>query len=184
MNDSSTLLNAGIGAVVSIVTSFLPFSPVLGGAVAGYLEGGTGSDGTRVGALSGALSLLPLVFFAFIVLLFLTGAAPAEGAATFAFALLVVGALGVAYTVGLGALGGYLGAYVLEETGGPRDDGSIAREFPDEVRSRDEIPGESRPRDERWGDDGWSDERRDSRESGWGDDESDVAREKSRDDEY
>nr|WP_310918613.1 DUF5518 domain-containing protein [Haloarcula sp. S1CR25-12] len=41
MGEHDTLLNAVIGVVASVVLGFVPFSTVLGGAVAGYLEGGT-----------------------------------------------------------------------------------------------------------------------------------------------
>lgn len=41
MSERNTVLNAAIGAAVSVVLTVLPFSPVLGGAVAGYLERGT-----------------------------------------------------------------------------------------------------------------------------------------------
>lgn len=187
MGDSDTLLNAGIGAVVTIVTSFLPFSPVLGGAVAGYLQGGTRSEGAKVGGISGALSLLPLLFFGFVVVLFLTGAGAGDGGVALAFMLLVVGTLAVAYTIGLGALGGYVGVYVLEETDIGRDAGP---------RPGDPS-GPSRSRDEQWGRDGWDDEpvrrdeprgrdgdRRGDREAGWNRDDSAVGDEHRRDGEH
>jgi|GEM_PF-557057 len=169
MGESDTLLNAGIGAVVTIVTSFLPFSPVLGGAVAGYLQGGTRTEGAKIGGISGAISLLPMLFFGFIVVLFLFGAAPSEGGIAFVFLLLVVGTFVVAYTIGLGALGGYIGVYVLDET-------DIGR---DADRGAGRVPGESYSQDEQWGradrdeksartDEhaGWDDDG----ETGWGDD--------------
>lgn len=146
MGESDTLLNAGIGAVVTIVTSFLPFSPVLGGAVAGYLQGGTRTEGAKIGGISGAISLLPMLFFGFVVMLFLFGAAPAEGGIAFAFLLLVAGTFVVAYTIGLGALGGYVGVYVLEETDIGRD-----ADRGGSPRGPDAVPGRSQSEDERWG---------------------------------
>jgi hypothetical protein len=50
------LTNALIGAVVTVVLPFVPFSPLLGGAVAGYLQE---RDGFRVGAPSGAIAAVP-----------------------------------------------------------------------------------------------------------------------------
>lgn len=35
---------------------FIPFSTVLGGGVAGYLEGGTYDDGAKAGAIAGLVS--------------------------------------------------------------------------------------------------------------------------------
>lgn len=188
MSESDALKNAVIGAVVTIVTSFLPLSPLLGGATAGYLQGGDRREGARVGAISGGISLLPLLFFAFLALLFLFGAAPAEGAVAFSVLLFVFAAVLVAYSVGLGALGGYLGVYVLEETGGrPRDGGSVVREFPGEMRSRDERWGDDGRSTDRADRDGRSDQRvdRDDRPGGWSrDDEREFDRETDRGDEY
>lgn len=108
--DSETLINAVIGAVVTIVTSFVPFSPVLGGGVAAWLEKSDRTGGARVGALSGALIsllLLPLLFFGLVL-------APFDFGLTFLLMLFVV-MLGAAYLIGFGALGGYLGSYIREE---------------------------------------------------------------------
>lgn len=110
---NSTGINALIGAIAGIVLSFIPLSTVLGGAIAGYLEGGTPEDGLRVGALAGAIMLLPFALFG-LAALFLFGF---FGGAPFFF-LFVGGAaftVAVVYTVGFGALGGYLGVYVRDE---------------------------------------------------------------------
>lgn len=191
MGESDTLLNAGIGAVVTIVTSFLPFSPVLGGAVAGYLQGGTRTEGAKVGGISGAISLLPMLFFGFIVMLFLFGAAPAEGGIAFAFLLLVAGTAAVAYTVGLSALGGYVGVYVLEETDVGRD-----ADRGGSPRGPDGVPGRTRSEDERWGqpdrdEPARRDESTEQDETGWDDREASRDRDDDstfggnrRDDEY
>ena len=108
--DGDTLINALIGAVVTIVTSFVPFSPILGGGVAAWLEKGDRTEGTKVGALSGALIsllLLPLLFIGLVL-------APIDFGFTFVIMLFVV-TFGAAYLIGFGALGGYLGAYIREE---------------------------------------------------------------------
>ncbi|MFU8866628.1 DUF5518 domain-containing protein [Natronococcus sp.] len=109
---TSTALNAVIGGAVGIVLSFVPLSPVLGGAVAGYLEGGDTDDGLKVGALAGLVALLPIALIGFF-LLFLLG----FGGTPAAFGILgLVGLFFVAiYTVGLGALGGVIGVSVEEE---------------------------------------------------------------------
>ncbi|WP_259533135.1 DUF5518 domain-containing protein [Halalkaliarchaeum sp. AArc-CO] len=108
--NGDTLINALIGAVVTIVTSFVPFSPILGGGVAAWLENGDRTDGTKVGALSGALIsllLLPLLFVGLVL-------APIDFGFTFVIMLFVV-TFGAAYLIGFGALGGYLGAYIRDE---------------------------------------------------------------------
>ncbi|MEF8779367.1 MAG: DUF5518 domain-containing protein [Haloferacaceae archaeon] len=111
--DSDTLVNAIVGAVVTIVTSFVPFSPILGGGVAAWLEKTDRTEGAKIGALSGALIsilLLPLLFFGLVV-------ATIDLGFTFVIMLFVV-TMGAAYLIGFGALGGYLGAYLREEREG------------------------------------------------------------------
>lgn len=110
MAQRSRLVNALIGAVVSVVTAFLPFSPVVGGAVAGYLER---EGGVSVGALSGVIAATPLALVIFLlvaVLDFFPGVAAVGG-----LLVLVVVVLAALYTVGLGALGGLLGVYLARE---------------------------------------------------------------------
>lgn len=114
--DSVTL--AVIGAVVTVVTSFVPFSPVLGGTVSGYLRGGDGETGAKVGAFAGLVAAIP---FTLLGLFFLGGFAIAAaelglGSAglfsglVFIFAILA----SVVYLVGLSALGGYFGVWLAQ----------------------------------------------------------------------
>jgi len=119
---SNTWVNAVVGALISIVlTPAIPLAPVLGGAVAGYLESEGGSAGLRVGALSGVLAVVPLLLLfvllgnlLFVVLASVAGAPP--GLAELGGLVLVVAAIfAVVYTVGLSALGGWLGGYVRRE---------------------------------------------------------------------
>lgn len=116
MANGDTLRNALIGAVVSVVLAFLPFSPALGGGVAGYLQGPSREDGLRVGAYAGLVAAIPilLVVTLFGSLFFLGAFFEPRAAFGFVFVLLVFG-VGLLYTVGLSALGGYLGAYVAAE---------------------------------------------------------------------
>ena len=126
MGQGDTLLNALAGAAVTVVLSFTGFSALLGGAVAGYLQDQGRGDGARVGAISGAIATLPLVLL--VVLVFgvfglmsgmtVRGGVGGPGAMGAGFGLLAFGLfllLVLAWNVGLGALGGYLGVYVGQE---------------------------------------------------------------------
>jgi ABC-type multidrug transport system permease subunit len=118
MGEGDTLLNAVIGAVVTVLTSFVPVSPVVGGAVAGYLQQ---RDGPTVGALSGAIAAIPLLvvfglLFAFVA--FLGFGLAAELFAIGLFGLLAAFLLVLVISTLLGTVGGYLGVYIYEETDG------------------------------------------------------------------
>ena len=120
MGEHDTLLNAAIGVVASIVLSFIPFSTLLGGAVAGYLEGGTSRDGLVVGAISGVFGLiLGAMFFVVFVLflgVFAIGAGAPPGASGLGIlAVLLFAFVGALYTVGLSALGGLVGNFAKNE---------------------------------------------------------------------
>ena len=122
MAEHDTLLNAALGAVATaVLSSFVPFAPLFGGALAGYLEGGTRNDGVRVGTISGVIGLVlsavlfGLFFLFFIVFLAGYGGPRAFGA--FGFLFFLVGLLFTAvYMVGLSAVGGWLGNYVKYDT--------------------------------------------------------------------
>lgn len=118
MGEGDTLLNAVVGAVVTVVTSFLPLSPAIGGAVAGYLQR---RDGLAVGALSGLLAAIPLVLFLGLflgVLTVLLGIGAPRGLFGVGFLGVLLLALLVVYSVLFGAAGGYLGVYLYEESDG------------------------------------------------------------------
>lgn len=123
MGEGDTLPNAVIGAVVTVLTSFVPVSPVIGGAVAGYLQQ---RDGPTVGALSGVFAAIPLVAV-FGLFLAAFAAFLGFGTPTGLFAippvfgllgLLLLFAVLVVISALLGALGGLLGVYLYEETDG------------------------------------------------------------------
>lgn len=109
---------AVIGAVSTVLLSALPFSPVFGGAVAGYLERAESTRTASVGALAGALYLVPVA----VVLLFLSGGLWAGfrtiGETGLALViggmLLVLFAIGASLSVGLSALGGYIGGWLAD----------------------------------------------------------------------
>ena len=116
--ERTLVTDALLGAAVTVVLSFVPFSPVLGGAAAGYLHE---ERGPRVGGLSGLFASVPVAMFLVLALLVLgfgmVVPAGADGAAFFAFFLVfvVLGALFVAgFNVVLGAAGGVLGVALAE----------------------------------------------------------------------
>lgn len=129
MEEDNTLANAALGGVVTFLTgNFVPLAPVLGGAVAGYLQGGTRQEGMRVGAYSGLIAFVPLVLLAMAIssLIGVVGIGfgvfgpeiPGLGAAGL-LGFLLLGlflVMAFAYFVGGGAVGGWLGNYVKYET--------------------------------------------------------------------
>jgi len=135
--EGDTLTNTAIGGAVAIVTSVLlgPASPVVGGAVAGYLQRGDVRSGAVVGAIAGAVALVPVLLFA--GLFAVVGIAPVLGVFSavpvgmmagapqgitplgggfFLFFLVFALLLGALLIVGSGALGGAVGAYIAAET--------------------------------------------------------------------
>ena len=111
-------LDALVGAAVTIVLlAFIPFSPLVGGAVAGYLHQ---RDGVMIGTLAGVFALLPAFFLFGIIGIGALGiglVAPlASGIAIlillFAFMFIL------AYVLGLSAAGGAIGVYLYQRLQG------------------------------------------------------------------
>jgi uncharacterized membrane protein (GlpM family) len=121
MGDGDTVLNAVIGALVSTVLSgVLPFAPLVGGGVAGYLQGGSRTEGVRVGAISGLIAVIPVAVVFTLVFSFVTtvlvGTGEVAVPALFGFFFAVVALFVVVSVVGLSAAGGWVGNYVRYET--------------------------------------------------------------------
>lgn len=108
-----TLSVGVIGAVVTAVLSFIPFSPVVGGGVAGYLQRGDAGAGARVGAVAGLIATLPVA----VLLGFLVAGFVASGAGFVAGIAAVALGVSALFAVALSALGGYLGVYLADEFG-------------------------------------------------------------------
>jgi hypothetical protein len=121
----SLFVNGLLGGVVAVLLAFLPFSTVLGGALAGYLQGPDTGEGLKAGALAGVVAVLPLLLVAFLFGGVFLAMVPVgmgmmdPGAGMFgAFGILALVLLllfGLVYTVGFSALGGLLGAYLNRE---------------------------------------------------------------------
>jgi hypothetical protein len=113
-----TLVDAGWGAVVTLALSVVPFSSVLGGAVAADRHGGGYGTGLALGALAGVVAMVPLLVL-FVPALFVAGQLGLgipPGAPGYDLFLVLVGTLFLAYTVGLSALGGLGGAWAAAHT--------------------------------------------------------------------
>ena len=113
-----TFVDAGWGALVTLALSILPFSSVVGGAVAAHRQDGSYVRGLWLGTLAGVAAMVPLLAL-FIPSLYIAGllgfgippSSPGYGiflALVFAFFLL--------YTVGLSALGGLGGTWAGRNT--------------------------------------------------------------------
>ena len=111
MAPDNSYVNALVGAAVTVLLSFVPFAPVLGGGAAGFLER---RDGGRVGFLSGVFATLPMLGVAALagLLLGFLGFGDAFGAVM--LVVLVALFVGV-YTVALSTVGGVVGVYLGEE---------------------------------------------------------------------
>lgn len=129
MGQGDTLFNAVVGAAVTVVLSFIGFSPLVGGGVAGYLQRETRTSGAKVGALSGAIAVIPALLFVFLFFgIFLVGIAGGglPGGPELIVLLVVVFPFLVLWNVGLGAVGGYLGVYAYEEFGSSNRRGTVS----------------------------------------------------------
>lgn len=123
MAEGDTLANSLIGAVIIVLTTpVIPFAPLAGGIVGGYLQGRDLDAGIKVGAIAGALSLVPLLaLFAllgnlFFFLLTLGGAGVPTVVGGFGLAVLVTLFLGLLfYVVLLSTIGGWIGSYLNAE---------------------------------------------------------------------
>lgn len=110
----NTFMNAVVGAIATLVLSFLPLSPVLGGGIAGYLQRGPQQEGAKVGGLAGLLAAIPLFLsLLFVVPLFVIAPfgvpnIPMNALWFVVVLLLIVGV----YTVGFGIVGGIVGTYL------------------------------------------------------------------------
>lgn len=98
-----------LGSLVTLVAWFVPFSPILGGAVTGYLGGGARRAAIVTGGLAGLFASVPVLVVSAAVGWALAVEAPAGVSLFVGFMLTFSLFLGIAYMVGLSALGAYLG---------------------------------------------------------------------------
>lgn len=108
---SSRAANIGLGGLVGLVFSFIPFSPAFGGAVSGYLDAGSPLDGAVTGTLTGLLMLFPLLLFSVCVSFILGFVGTGEGLSLLGLFLLGL----IPYTLVPSAIGGWMGAYAYQK---------------------------------------------------------------------
>lgn len=110
-SDAPTFVaNALLGAAITVLVSFIPFSGLLGGGVAGYLETADSWSGAIVGLASGAILSAPIAAIAIAVAIGLA----AEGLAVWGLALLVGMLFAIAFAIAIPAIGGALGSYLRD----------------------------------------------------------------------
>ncbi len=107
------------GAFVTVVLSVIPFSPVVGGAVAAVRYGRGYAAGLGVGTLAGVVAAVPLgALFVPVVWVvgYVLGLGVAPSSPTYGLFLALVAGFFLAYTVGGSALGGLAGVAVERHT--------------------------------------------------------------------
>ena len=98
-----------VGAIVSTVLSFVPFSPLLGGAAASCLSTDRADSGVAAGTFAGIFTTIPALVGLGFVGVGLFSALPEATAGGAVLALAVGIAFTIVYVIGLSAIGGYAG---------------------------------------------------------------------------
>ena len=99
-----------IGGVVAILLTVLPFSTVFGGGIAGYLQAKwEGGSWARAGGLAGGIAFIPHLIIGPYLIMVLAVIPPGLPPGYLLVSFL---GFGLFYNVGLGVLGGLLGAYL------------------------------------------------------------------------
>jgi hypothetical protein len=113
-----TFVDAGWGALVTLALSILPFSSVVGGAVAAHRHGGGYARGLWLGTLAGLAAMMPLLalFVPSLYIAGLLGFGIPPSSPGYGIFLALVFAFFLAYTVGLSALGGLGGVWAGRNT--------------------------------------------------------------------
>lgn len=116
MKNRSIWFNAVIGAGVTIILSFTGFSPLIGGAVAGYLQQESPKRGATIGAIAGVIAIVPIIGLIVlgIAFVFLVGSVSTgiPGGLELGIILLILFPLLFLWIIAASGLGGYLGAYL------------------------------------------------------------------------
>lgn len=118
MNRDGLLFDSGVGALVTIGLSVIPFSSLFGGAVAANGTDGGYRRGFAAGVVAGVFAMVPLLAL-FVPALAIAGwlgfGIPPSSPAYDLFLGLVF-LFFLLYTVGLSAVGGVVGVWIRERT--------------------------------------------------------------------
>jgi hypothetical protein len=104
-----------VGGLVGIVLGFLPFSPGIGGAVAGYLDPNRTASGFGIGAISGLFAAIPMVIVAGFTSVGLFIGLPTEAVVAVLSVVSIVSVFAAAIGLALSAVGGYAGHWIREQ---------------------------------------------------------------------
>lgn len=129
----SMAANALLGAVIAVVASFIPFSPVVGGAATGYLEQADSWTGVRAGIVTGLFLAIPSTIFLSVLAIGLV----VEGWGIAALVVVLGILISLAISVGMTAIGGFAGGYIVQSERGSSPQGGT------------QPPGEEPPARER-----------------------------------
>lgn len=125
MNRDGPLYHAAIGAGVTVVASVIPFSSILGGAVASYRAESGWIGGLGVGTVAGVFAAVPLLalFVPSLAIAIILGFGIGPGQAGFGLFLAIAFGLFLVYTIGLSAVGGVVGVGIRRHTAWNLDPG-------------------------------------------------------------
>lgn len=118
MPSKKTLVDVGIGALVTFALSFLPFSSVLGGAVTASRGNGGYRSGLGLGLAAGVVAMVPLfaLFAPALAIAGMLGFGIPPSSPAYEVFLAIVLALFALYTAGLSALGGLASVWIRDNT--------------------------------------------------------------------
>lgn len=118
MNRDGALFAVGVGALVTLALSFVPFSSVLGGVAAASRRDGGYRAGLGLGTVAGVVAMIPLaaLFVPALGIASYLGFGIPPGSPAYDLFLSIVALLFVLYTVGLSALGGVAGVWIRSNT--------------------------------------------------------------------
>jgi hypothetical protein len=103
-----------VGGLVGILLGFLPFSPGIGGAVAGYLDPNRAASGLAIGTIAGLFAAVPMVIVATFASVGLVVGLPGELMLAVVTVLSMVFVFTAAFGIALSAGGGYVGRWIRE----------------------------------------------------------------------
>lgn len=141
--EGKTLVNIIIGAVVTLVVSFVPvvqgLAPAIGGGVAGYLQNRGVGGGMKVGAGVTFVFMIPAVIFIVVFSGFIASMVPMMGAGMMTGTVLFLALIAIFFwSFVLSVIGGAVGGAVADSStgGGDTGAGGKGKETPPDTGTR------------------------------------------------